>query len=207
MIGSATASSVFAPPPQQSGGGGAASNPNQLSEEEEQEVEDLKAQDREVRAHEQAHKTVGGPYAGAVSYETTTGPDGRDYAVSGEVQIDVSPITDNPEATVRKMEIVERAALAPAEPSPQDRAVAAQARTTKIQAQAELQEQQGDTETGIAQPRGLIAEMKEAARAYTQAVMRGEDPDAAQNQAKAETRANIDALSTFSAQSTTILFA
>ena len=114
---------------------------NELTEEEERIVEELKQTDREVRAHEQAHKTIAGPYAGAISYQTVTGPDGRQYAVAGEVDIDVSPIPNNPEATIRKMDIVIRAALAPAEPSPQDQAVARAAQQTRAQAQRELQEQ------------------------------------------------------------------
>ena len=108
-----------------------------LTEEQERVVRELKQRDAEVKTHEQAHKTVGGPYAGAIRYEYTTGPDGRKYAVGGEVPIDVSPEKD-PEATIRKMEVVKRAALAPAEPSPADRQVAAQADAQKAQAQAEL---------------------------------------------------------------------
>lgn len=110
---------------------------NELSEEEKKIVEDLKETDQKVRAHEQAHKTVGGQYAGSISYETVTGPDGREYAVGGEVDIDVSPVPNNPEATVRKMDIVIRAALAPAEPSPQDFAVARTAQQIRTQAQKE----------------------------------------------------------------------
>ena len=113
----------------------------ELSPEQEQQVRELQQRDREVRAHEQAHATVGGPYASAPQYQTVRGPDGRQYAVSGEVQIDASPEND-PEATIRKMQIVIRAALAPAEPSPQDRQVAQQARQTLNQAQADLREQQ-----------------------------------------------------------------
>lgn len=198
--------SVFAPPAQQ-GGAGLLSNPNDLTPEQKKQVDELKARDREVRQHEQAHKTVGGPYAGAVSYETVTGPDGRDYAVAGEVQIDVSPVSNNPEATMRKMEIVERAALAPAEPSPQDRAVAAQARAIKIQAQSEMQEENGNETSGLAEPRGLLSEMKEATKAYTDALMRGEDPDAAQNEAKTEARFRVDSITTFFTAPPTVLFA
>lgn len=118
---------------------------NELTPEEEQEVQELKQIDAEVRAHEAAHKTAGGPVAGNVTFQTVTGPDGREYAVAGEVEIDASPVANNPEATIRKMELVIRAALAPAEPSPQDRAVAAQAQQTKLQAQqeaAQLREQE-----------------------------------------------------------------
>lgn len=123
------------------GGQSARANPNELSPEEQQEVQRLRQTDRKVRAHEQAHKTVGGPYAGAISYETVTGPDGRQYAVAGEVEIDVSPVPNNPEATIRKMTVVERAALAPPEPSPQDIAVARTAQQLRLQAQQQLSEQ------------------------------------------------------------------
>ena len=53
------------------------------------------------------------------------GPDGNRYAIGGEVSIDVAPVDGDPEATIAKMEIVKAAALAPAEPSAQDRKVAA----------------------------------------------------------------------------------
>ena len=110
---------------------------DELTEEEKKIVQELKKIDAKVRAHEAAHKSAGGPVAGAVSFQTVTGPDGREYAIAGEVQIDASPVPNNPEATIRKMELVIRAALAPADPSPQDRAVAAQAQQTKLQARQE----------------------------------------------------------------------
>lgn len=50
-------------------------------------------------------------------------------------------IPGNPEATIRKMDVVIRAALAPSEPSPQDFAVARAAQQARAQAQRELQEQ------------------------------------------------------------------
>lgn len=112
-----------------------------LTKEQQQQVEKLKRRDAEVRAHEQAHAQVGGTYAGAPKYQYTQGPDGKKYATSGEVQIDVSP-ERTPEATIRKMDVVIRAALAPAEPSSQDQAVARQAQATKQQAQAEAAKQQ-----------------------------------------------------------------
>lgn len=102
-----------------------------------QEVQRLKAQEEKVKAHEAAHKAAGGQYAGAVSYTYRPGPDGRSYIVGGEVQIDISP-GKTPQETIRKMAIVQRAALAPADPSGQDRAVAAQAASMAAQAQQEL---------------------------------------------------------------------
>ena len=64
-----------------------------------------------MRAHEQAHARAGGPYAGAPSYDFERGPDGKMYAVSGEVQIDAAPIDGDAAATIAKMEVVIRAAL------------------------------------------------------------------------------------------------
>lgn len=109
-------------------------------EEELQTIRELAQRDREVRNHEQAHQAVGGQYAGAMSLTYTTGPDGKRYAVAGEVSIDISPVPGNPEATMDKAERIRRAALAPAEPSAQDRAVAAQATQLQIDAQAELRQ-------------------------------------------------------------------
>lgn len=102
------------------------------------QLTDLKARDREVRAHEAAHQAAGGQYAGAISYVYERGPDGAQYAVGGEVSIDTAFVEGNPQATIEKMRTVRSAALAPAEPSPQDRAIAAQAMQLMLQAQSEL---------------------------------------------------------------------
>jgi hypothetical protein len=108
---------------------------------EQRQVDELKARDREVRAHEQAHAAVGGQYAGSPSYEFETGPDGQQYAVGGEVSIDISKETD-PSDTIDKMQKVRAAALAPAEPSPQDFRVASEANRLAVEARAELAQQQ-----------------------------------------------------------------
>jgi SprA-related family len=134
---------------------GAPPNERNLTQEQRDQVRELQKTDAEVRQHEQAHKTVGGPFAGSIRLEFTTGPDGRRYAVAGEVPIDTSPVRNNPEATIRKAEIVKRAALAPSDPSPADRAVASQADALKAQAQAELQEtQRKEAEAASAARRG-----------------------------------------------------
>ena len=112
-----------------------------LSDAEQDQVEELEARDREVRTHEQAHKAAAGPYAtSGPTYSYQTGPDGKRYAVGGSVGIDLSP-EDSPEATIQKMAVVRRAALAPAEPSSQDRRVAAQASRIAQEARQELQAQ------------------------------------------------------------------
>ncbi|MGM0572104.1 MAG: putative metalloprotease CJM1_0395 family protein, partial [Pseudomonadota bacterium] len=113
-------------------------NTQGLEEAELQELSDLKARDREVRAHEAAHQAVGGQYAGSISFVYERGPDGAQYAVGGEVSIDTAPVQGDPQATIEKMRVVRAAALAPAEPSPQDRAVAAEAMQLMLQAQSEL---------------------------------------------------------------------
>ncbi len=120
---------------------GTKANGEPLSEEEVQQVQKLKETDAKVKAHEQAHAAAGGPHAEAPKYEYTTGPDGNRYATSGEVKIDASPEKGNPEATIRKMDIVIRAALAPADPSSQDLAVARQAQAERAKAQVELSKQ------------------------------------------------------------------
>lgn len=109
-----------------------------LTPEEEVRVRELQQRDAEVRRHEQAHATVGGQYAGAPQYDYERGPDERLYAVSGEVSIDTSPIPGDPQATIAKMQQVRRAALAPADPSPQDQRVAAEAQQAITQARSEL---------------------------------------------------------------------
>ena len=127
-----------------------------------QQIAELSSRDREVRAHEQAHSSVGGSYAGGPTYTFKRGPDGRTYAVGGEVSIDVSSIADDPAATLRKMEQVARAALAPAEPSGQDRQVAAQAQVLAAQARIELAAQQRDAAANaIAERKALAAEREQ----------------------------------------------
>lgn len=110
----------------------------QQQQAEQKEIAELKARDQEVRSHEQAHASIGGRYAGAPSYSFELGPDGRKYAVAGEVQIDIAPVPGDPQATIQKMQQVKAAALAPAEPSSADRRIAAEAGLRLLQAQTEL---------------------------------------------------------------------
>lgn len=120
------------------------SSDNNLTEEERRQVEKLSQRDKEVRAHEQAHIAAGGSYVrGGANYQYERGPDGKLYAVGGEVSIDASPIPNNPAATIRKMETVVRAALAPSQPSGQDYQVAAKAQMEISQAQMELMKKRG----------------------------------------------------------------
>jgi hypothetical protein len=129
-----------------------------LGEEERKQVRELEKRDREVKAHEAAHKAAAGGHArGGANFEYETGPDGRRYAVGGHVDIDVSPVQGNPRATLQKAMTVQRAALAPADPSGQDRAVAAAAAQMALQARKDLAAGGGDaesgSETGVPAPR------------------------------------------------------
>lgn len=142
-----------------------ASGAEQPTTEEQEQINKLRTVDQRVRSHEQAHVTAGGPHAGSPQYEFTRGPDNRNYAVSGEVPIDASPERD-PDATIRKMEIVKRAALAPPDPSPQDLRVAQQADAIATQAQAEKsREEQKDAGERKAGAAGVTAEGDGAAAA------------------------------------------
>lgn len=113
--------------------------PNSLEAfQHEKEIQQLKQRDQEVRSHELAHASVGGASTGAPSYEFQVGPDGKKYAVNGEVSVDLSPVEGNPQATIAKMQKVHAAALAPANPSVQDTKVAAKAAELITQAQSDL---------------------------------------------------------------------
>jgi len=104
-------------------------------------IAQLRARDREVRAHEMAHVAAAGGYVtSGPHYTYQKGPDGRQYAIGGEVGIDVSP-ERGPEATIRKMQIVQQAALAPANPSAQDMRVAAAAAQAMMEAMQALRQQ------------------------------------------------------------------
>lgn len=119
---------------------GEAKGADDLTEEERAQVAKLKQIDAKVRAHERAHAAVGGQYAGAPSYSYTRGPDGQSYAVGGEVSIDIGA-EDDPHATLQKASQVAAAALAPADPSGQDRAVAAAAAQLRLQALGQIREE------------------------------------------------------------------
>lgn len=122
--------------------------------QEYRELQALKARDREVRQHEQAHVAAGGRYIrGGATYSYERGPDGRQYAIGGEVDIDTAPIANDPAATIHKMQVVRRAALAPAEPSSQDRAVAADASRKEAEARVDLREERREASAVAADDR------------------------------------------------------
>lgn len=125
------------------------SNTESLEAKQLQELEKLKSRDLEVRQHEHAHLAVAGQYAsGGASFTYQKGPDGTKYAVGGEVPIDISK-ESSPEATMLKMQVIKRAALAPASPSSADRMIASQADAKAAQARQEINAQQNKDAQGM----------------------------------------------------------
>jgi len=147
-----------------------------LTPAEERQVQALRQRDAEVRRHEQAHAAVGGAYAGAPQYQYTTGPDGRRYAIGGEVSIDAGAVPGNPQATIAKLQTVKRAALAPGNPSPQDRRVAAQADLSIAQARIELREERAEEAKEQREETGAV---QDPASTENTAATEGAEPGAA----------------------------
>lgn len=115
----------------------------ELSADERAVVEKLKERDASVRAHEMAHVAAAGGLAGAPVYSYQTGPDGRQYAIGGSVSIDTSP-GGTAEETIAKAQRIRSAALAPADPSSTDRAVASRASRMEAQARQAMSRQQAE---------------------------------------------------------------
>jgi len=110
----------------------------EFSQAQLQQIQELEKADKEVKAHEAAHlAAAGGLATGGATFKYDTGPDGKRYAVAGEVQISMSE-GRTPAETIAKAEQVRRAALAPANPSAQDQSVAAEAAQMEQRARAEL---------------------------------------------------------------------
>ncbi len=113
------------------------------------EIARLRRIDQMVRAHERAHLVAGGELVrSGPHYVYRRGPDGKLYAVGGDVVIDTSPVPGDPEATLRKAERIVRAALAPLNPSPQDIRVAMKARMMAMQARQEMLKEQMEARGG-----------------------------------------------------------
>ncbi len=126
----------------------AAASTTSLSEEALTLIDKLKARDTDVRQHEQAHLAASGGLAtSGATYSYQRGPDGVNYAIGGEVNIDTSAGA-TPQETIERARTIRAAALAPAEPSGQDRAVAAEAQQMEAKARAELAQQQTQSAYG-----------------------------------------------------------
>ncbi len=141
-------------------------NGRELDQNELRQVEALKKIDTEVRQHEMAHVAAGGRYiTSGANFSYEKGPDGKNYAVGGEVSIDTAPIPGDPEATIRKMRQVKNAALAPASPSSQDLKVASKATSAASKALSELMMLQAKQQAS-ANENQAFGDMKNATDSY-----------------------------------------
>lgn len=113
-----------------------------LSEQDIEQLRQLKARDQVVRSHEAAHLAAGsGIVLGGANFSFQRGPDGVQYAIGGEVNIDTSKVSGDPHATLQKAQKIQAAALAPMQPSSQDLNVAARAAQMAVEARAEISKQ------------------------------------------------------------------
>lgn len=119
------------------GQGAAKAQASQNDPKVQAQIQELVQIQNKVIAHEQAHMAAGGGLAGGATYSYTVGPDGKRYITGGEVSINTLA-TDDPNEKIRLMGRVIAAAMAPADPSPQDRRVAASAAAQQSQAYMEL---------------------------------------------------------------------
>jgi hypothetical protein len=116
-------------------------SPNHLTTAQKEQVIKLQQRDTHVRAHEAAHLAAGGSVvSGGASYTYQKGPDGKMYAVGGEVPIHVTK-GSNPKETLSIARQLRAAALAPADPSPQDLKVAASASMMEAKAIQEINQE------------------------------------------------------------------
>lgn len=139
-----------------------AAQSNALTPEQQRQVAALRATDRKVKSHEQAHMAAGAGLVRGSSFEYQSGPDNKRYAVAGEVSIDVSP-GRTPDETIAKAQQIRAAALAPADPSTQDRRVAATAGQMEMQARAELAQQPDDASASQEPVNSAIAAYRQIA--------------------------------------------
>ena len=113
-------------------------NSKKLTIQKKLKIAKLQQRDMHVRAHEAAHMAAGGSLvAGGPTYTYQRGPDGKLYAVGGEVKIAI-PKSKNPKEMIAIAKQVRAAALAPSDPSGQDLKVASEAVMMEIKAMSEL---------------------------------------------------------------------
>ena len=120
---------------------------DKLTVEEQQQVVKLQERDTEVRGHEAAHQAAGGGLTGGASFTYQQGPDGKQYAIGGEVSISTRGASTPQEAIANARQVI-AAAMAPGNPSGQDFAVASSARMMEIKAEQQLSKQQQEEALG-----------------------------------------------------------
>lgn len=136
----------------------------ELTPDQQRQVDALKQTDRKVRAHEQAHMAAGAGLVRGSSFSYQAGPDNKRYAVAGEVSIDTSP-GRTPSETIAKAQQIRAAAQAPADPSTQDRRVAAAASQMEMQARQELAQAAEEQRSGNEQVDSALAAYRQVSAA------------------------------------------
>lgn len=106
-------------------------NPKNLDEKDyERVLEKFKSKDAEVKQHEESH-TANGVAKSTIKYNYQTGPDGKLYAVGGEVKLDTSLPSDEKQA-IDKLEKLASASSAPSQLSAADSQIAIAANLNKM---------------------------------------------------------------------------
>ncbi|MCA9790812.1 MAG: hypothetical protein KC910_03425 [Candidatus Eremiobacteraeota bacterium] len=122
----------------------------EMSDGQREQLKEMRKVDKAVEEHEMDHYRAAEELAqGMPSYESKLGPDGQAYRMAGKVMIDTGEDADA-EKTVKKMQKVQRSALAPshntiAPLSDADEEVAAGARLKEQKAQARLDQEKKGT--------------------------------------------------------------
>ena len=145
-------------------------------DKKDEQVDELKKIEREVIAHEAAHQAAAGEFGGGVSYSYTQGPDGKSYITGGEVPIKLKQ-GSTPEETLRNMQQVQQAANAPADPSGQDRSVAARAAALAAKARAQIARENKEDSDGEEHP----SKVAEGTPIFGQVSQEDEQNDPAKN--------------------------
>lgn len=110
-----------------------------ISLEVELQIARLRAAAQQVLRNRAAQVSAGGAYvSGGGSYAYTIGPDGQLYATGVSLAYDTTPIADDPQATILKMQQVRAAALASSSPTGADYAAAAAATQAELEARLKL---------------------------------------------------------------------
>jgi hypothetical protein len=160
VVGQSKQTSSRGPQRTDAAGQGGSSSPlkndeTKLTIAEQRQVAELQQIDRNVRAHEQAHISAGrGVVTSAANFSYTYGPDGRRYAVGGEVGVDTSA-EKKPEANIDKGMRIQAAALAPKDPSSQDYQVASVGKRLEAQGRNDLAQQKIEEQAAAANPERL----------------------------------------------------
>lgn len=130
----------------------------ELSDDTLAQLSKLKARDIQVRQHEQVHVSASGELnVSGASFTYQRGPNGVNYAVGGDVKIDTSP-GHTPEETLSRAEKIIDAALAPVDPSPVDRSVAAKAQNMAQQARLDIQQQESSPNARPADRQSIVSQ-------------------------------------------------